>query len=191
MKVGRDISANNGITCITGLPRSGKSTLLKKTIIPKLIKQGKKIIVVDVNKEYTGNNSLAVFRIKDYNKAAEEVEVLIHSIINHPDVCDVLIVDESNVVFNKNVLLPNAKQFVNTLRHVKVDLYVVARRPVDINITISELAQNRYIFRVSGVNDIKRLNDIFIGLGDRAFNLGEHDYIYLKNEQEERLFRAD
>lgn len=191
MRVGKDISADNGITCITGLPRSGKSTLLKRKIIPALIKQGKKIIVVDVNKEYTGNNNLAVFRIQDYNKAADEVEILIKSILTHPDVCDVLIVDESNVVFNKSVLLPAARQFINTLRHVKVDLYVVARRPVDINITISELARDRYIFRVSGVNDIKRLNDIFIGLGDRAFNLGKHDYIFLKNEQEEKLYRAD
>lgn len=181
--VGRNVSGNNTITCITGLPRSGKSTLLKEKIIPDLLKKGKKVLVVDVNKEYKPRKNLYVFEIKDYNNAEEEVEKLIETLLKNPKMIDVMVVDESNVVFNKHVLLPNAKRMMNTLRHVKTDVIVVARRPVDINIFLSENAQKRYIFHASGVNDIKRLNDIMQGLGDRAYALGEHDYLIVENDR--------
>lgn len=181
--VGRNVSGNNTITCITGLPRSGKSTLLKEKIIPSLLKKGKKVLVVDVNKEYKPRRNLYVFEITDYNNAEAEVEALIETLLQNPKMIDVMVVDESNVVFNKHVLQPNAKRMMNTLRHVKTDVIVVARRPVDINIFLSENAQKRYIFHASGVNDIKRLNDIMQGLGDRAYALGEHDYLIVENDR--------
>ena len=55
---------------------------------------------------------------------------------------------------------------------------------------MSELARERYVFRVSGVNDIKRLNDIMQGLGDEALNLGVHDYYYIVDDQNKKLVKA-
>lgn len=188
--VGRNVSGNNTITCITGLPRSGKSTLLKEKIIPALLKKGKKVLVVDVNKEYKPRKNLYVFEIKDYSRAEEEVEILFDILLKDPSMIDVLVVDESNVVFNKHVLQPNAKRMMNTLRHLRIDVYVVARRPVDINIFLSENAQKRYIFHASGVNDIKRLNDIMQGLGDHAYLLREHDYLIVDNDRRVRHVAA-
>lgn len=175
----KDVSAQNKITVITGLPGTGKSTLLKNKIIPSAAKP---LVVVDPNMEYAAGKGVYVFRLKNYGAAAEEVESMIKSMLANNINVKTLIVDESNVVFDKLTLLPAAKRFVNTLRHIGVDLVCVARRPVDINITISELARERYIFRVSGVNDIKRLNEIIAGLGDAAANLQGHDYIYVKDD---------
>jgi hypothetical protein len=87
-------------------------------------------------------------------------------------------------------LEPATKKLVNTLRHEKIDLILVARRPVDINITMSELARERYVFRVSGVNDIKRLNDISAGLGDNAARLEQHDYYHIVDDSDITLIPA-
>lgn len=189
--VGRNVSGNNTITCITGLPRSGKSTLLKEKIIPDLLRKNKKVLVIDVNKEYKPSKNLYVFEITDYNNAEQEAEKLIEVLLNNPKIIDVLVVDESNVIFNKYTLQPNAKRLFNTLRHVKIDVFVVARRPVDINLFLSENAQKRYIFHASGVNDIKRLNDIMQGLGDKAYELGEHDYLVVDNDRRVTMVKGD
>lgn len=193
-KYGEDRNGQNKICVITGLPGSGKSHLLKEKIIPELRKQSKKIICVDPNCEYKPSRGFMVYRIQDYDNAEEEFETMIRYYMTDPEgrkkKPDCIIVDESNVVFNKLTLPPYTKKLVNTLRHEKIDLVVVARRPVDVNITMSELARERYVFRVSGVNDIKRLNDIMMGLGDEALNLGVHDYFHIIDDHEKELVAA-
>lgn len=193
-KYGEDRNGQNKICVITGLPGSGKSHLLKEKIIPELRKQSKKIICVDPNCEYKPSRGFMVYRIQDYDNAEEEFETMIRYYMTDPEgrkkKPDCIIVDESNVVFQKLSLPPYTKKLVNTLRHEKIDLVVVARRPVDVNITMSELARERYVFRVSGVNDIKRLNDIMTGLGDEALNLGVHDYFHIVDDHKKQLVKA-
>lgn len=189
---GTSVSADNRIICITGLPRSGKSHLLKNKIIPEYLNRGKTVCIVDVNREYmaNGNPKVFVYRIRDYDNAEPELETLITYLLKHRGSIDALIIDESNVILNKQRLTPNMKRLVNTLRHEKIDLVVVARRPVDINITISELANERYIFATHGYNDISRLNNIYTGLGDAAQQLTGHSYIYVANDREYRIVEA-
>lgn len=187
---GTDIDSQCKITCITGLPGSGKSHLIKHKILPELARKRKKIIVVDPNLEYTSiYEDVAIFRLEDYGHAEEEIEVLVEYLLDNRDAADVLIMDESNVVFNKLRLSSAAKKLVNTLRHERTDMYVVARRPVDINITISELARERYIFKTSGVNDITRLNEIMRGLGDEAQKLQGHDYLHVTDDTQIKLIK--
>lgn len=183
--IGKDVSAGNFITVITGLPRSGKSTLLKKKIIPSYLEKNKRVLVVDVNKEYTPTKNLFVFRFKDYSAAETELNQLAAWLIqnNKDKKFDVIILDESNVMLNKYTLQRDMLRLVNTLRHVKIDLVAVARRPVEVNVTISEYAQKRYIFHTSGYNDIQRLNSYMKGLGDMAEKLGEHDYLVIDNDR--------
>lgn len=193
-KYGEDRNGQNKICVITGLPGSGKSHLLKEKIIPELRSASKKIICVDPNCEYKPSRGFMVYRIQDYDNAEEEFETMIRYYMTDSEGMkkkpDCIIVDESNVVFNKLSLPPYTKKLVNTLRHEKIDLVVVARRPVDVNITMSELARERYVFRVSGVNDIKRLNDIMQGLGDEALQLGVHDYFHIVDDHKKSLIKA-
>lgn len=185
---GEDRDAQNKITCITGLPGSGKSHLIKHFILPELAESKAKVVVVDPNMEYYSKyDDITIFRLMDYGSAEDEIEVLIKFLLDTPKAVDVVIMDESNVVFNKLRLTSAAKKLVNTLRHQEIDLIVVARRPVDINITISELARERYIFKARGVNDIKRLNEIIDGLGDVAQQLNGHDYLYVTDDDKVKL----
>ena len=81
---------------------------------------------------------------------------------------------------------------MNTLRHEGVDLIAIARRPTDINITISELARERYIYKSMGVNDIKRLEMRLLKdlVGTRAKSLGAHDYLHVINDTDVYLVKA-
>ena len=187
---GTDVSGTNKVTVITGLPGTGKSHLIKSVILPKLAKSKKAVVIVDPQMEYTGKGNVFVYRLSSYANAVEEVDALIAFILANKGAIDTLIIDESNVVFNKMTLSPAAKKLVNTLRHEGVDLIAIARRPTDINITISELARERYIFKTMGVNDIKRLNEIIEGLGDKAKDLGPHDYLHVVNDTDVFIVKA-
>ena len=169
-KYGIDTPSQAKITVITGLPGSGKTYLIQRKIIPECRKP---VLIVDPNKEYLPRqkDGVHVYRLESYDNAEYEIEEIIRRISEGELHVKTLIVDESNVVFSKLNLLPNTKRLVNTLRHHDIDLFVVARRPTDINITMSELARDRYVFRTAGVNDIKRLNEIVQGLGYDAATL--------------------
>ena len=41
-----------------------------------------------------------------------------------------------------------------------------------------------------GVNDIKRLNEIIDGLGDKAKSLSAHDYLHVINDTDVYLVKA-
>lgn len=179
---GKSVSAQNYITVISGLPGTGKSHLLKNKIIPELIGKNKKLIVVDVNKEFVGGPGCMVYRISNYAKAADEVEELAAYMLKHPQIVDVLIIDEANVCLDKSTLGPALKKLINTLRHEKTDLICAVRRPVSLNTDIMELARKRYVFKTSGVNDIKRLNEYVAGLGDAAAALEGHNYLEVIND---------
>ena len=187
---GTDVSGTNKVTVVTGLPGTGKSHLIKSVILPKLAKSKKAVVIVDPQMEYTGKGNVFVYRLSSYANAVEEVDALIAFILANKGAIGTLIIDESNVVFNKMTLSPAAKKLVNTLRHEGVDLIAIARRPTDINITISELARERYIFKTMGVNDIKRLNEIIEGLGDKAKDLGPHDYLHVVNDTDVFIVKA-
>lgn len=187
---GTDVSGTNKVTVVTGLPGTGKSHLIKSVILPKLAKSNKAVVVVDPQMEYSGKGNVFVYRLSSYANAVEEVDALIAFILANKGAIDTLIIDESNVVFNKMTLSPAAKKLVNTLRHEGVDLIAIARRPTDINITISELARERYIFKTMGVNDVKRLNEIIDGLGDKAKRLSAHNYMHVINDTDVYLVKA-
>ena len=187
---GTNVSGTNKVTVITGLPGTGKSHLIKNVILPRLETSKQGVVVVDPQMEYSGKGNIFVYRLSSYAEAAEEVDALIAFILANKGAIGTLIIDESNVVFNKMTLSPAAKKLVNTLRHEGVDLIAIARRPTDINITISELARERYIFKTMGVNDVKRLNEIIDGLGDKAKRLSAHDYLHVINDTDVYLVKA-
>lgn len=172
----KNVSAANDITVITGLSGSGKSTYVDNHYLrnPKGV-----TVVIDPQKEYLPNNKYGVMRLRDYSRADEEFETLAAYLVKDENIgkIDTLIVDESNVVLPKLRLKPHARKLINTLRHCKLKLVLVARRPTDVNLLASELSSHRIIFRATGKNDIDYLNDIEKGLGDAAFALGAHDYL--------------
>lgn len=175
-----NVKAKSDITIITGLPGSGKSTYIDKHYLQK--PSGRAILIVDPAREYKESDNYTIFRIKNYEQkaAGEEFEKLAAYLLKHPDAVDLLIIDESNVILPKKQLYSATAKMLNTLRHLRISIVAVARRPTDINITASELASKRIIFKSTGKNDIQYLNNIEEGLGDRAAALRLHEYIVWK-----------
>ena len=86
-------------------------------ILPKLAKSKRAVVVVDPQIEYSGKGNVFVYRLSSYADAVEEVDALIAFILANKGAIGTVIIDESNVVFNKMTLSPASKKLVNTLRH--------------------------------------------------------------------------
>lgn len=86
-----------------------------------------------------------------------------------------LIIDEANrFCKGKGIPLPQSIADMNDwCRHPQYNLSVgyIARRPVQLNTDLTELADYLFIFQLGGRNDIQYLNDLRAGLGDAVKDL--------------------
>lgn len=64
-------------------------------------------------------------------------------------------------------------------RHWKLTTVHVARRPVQMNTDIVELANYIIIFNLAGKNDQQYLNDLSKGLGDEVLKLPKYHYMFV------------
>lgn len=62
-------------------------------------------------------------------------------------------------------------------RHLGVGLIGVARRPAQVHADLVELADNLIIYRLTGKNDYRRLEEEVEGLGDAVRGLSEYQYV--------------
>ena len=94
---------------------------------------------------------------------------------------DYIIVDEINRFHGKRGTLGGAiGDLVDFTAHYNMGFIFCARRPVQVHADLQELSDYQFIFRLSGVNDIRRLDGIASGLGERAASLSEREYICVK-----------
>lgn len=68
-------------------------------------------------------------------------------------------------------------ELIDLGRHYDVGLMSIARRPAKVHTDITELADQLVVFRLTGKNDVKRLNAEADGLGDAARKLDDYHYI--------------
>lgn len=102
-----------------------------------------------------------------------------------------LIIDEANRYCKpKPVPLP---QFIADMndwcRHPQYNLSVgyIARRPVQLNTDITEIADYLFIFQLGGKNDIQYLNDLRSGLGDAVQNLKPYHFVVAVQDRSWRV----
>ena len=112
---------------------------------------------------------------------------------------EMLVCDEASTVLpNKKSLDSNINNFLNYYRHSLDEKgwdmggMFIARRPARVNTNIVELSRYIIIFRVTGKNDIKYLNQIADGLGDDASKLGsgdrpDHEYILVHPDRKYQI----
>lgn len=94
---------------------------------------------------------------------------------------DYIIVDEINRFHSKHGDLAGAiGDLVDFTAHYDMGFIFCARRPVQVHADLQELSDYQFIFRLSGVNDIRRLDGIASGLGERVASLDEHEYYVVK-----------
>jgi len=170
---------------IVGLQGSGKTELAKKMIKQKTA-FNKKVLVVDILNEY---NNKALGKIDIYipdnsvNPVAEVNQLITNYILNPyfetgKQPYSLIVFDEASRYFQNKIPLPQSMGYINDMaRHLNLDVITIARRFTQLNTDLVELSHNLYIFIQTGLNDIKRLNELSMGLGDTVLNLPRYHYI--------------
>lgn len=175
--------------CIVGLQGSGKTQLSKK-IAREFLSKKQKVLIIDLMKEYNLKGA-DIYRPVDNVNPVDEVSTIIQNYIINPfeengsQPYRLVIFDESSRYFNNKLSLPKPMGYINDFaRHLKINVITVARRFTQINTDLVELSHNLYIFNQSGLNDIKRLDELSIGLGDTVLNLKPYHYVYVNQTRQ-------
>lgn len=74
-------------------------------------------------------------------------------------------------------------ELVDLNRHYDVGLVGCARRPAQVNTDTVEMADQLIVFRLTGKNDVRRLNREADGLGDAARQLDDYHYIVVGGDR--------
>jgi len=148
---------------IFGSRGSGKSWLTKM-----ILDSTDSHLVYDPMNEHAGYHR---FRPVDRESKAELDEFVRLAVIKWKPA--VTIIDESNTQIEpKPTRLPPAvRDCMDFGRHWKIAFGFVARRPVQINADLVELADYLFLFRLTGNNDYRYLEGLKTGLGDAVRDL--------------------
>lgn len=182
---------------IIGLQGSGKTVQANELVYEIHARTTRKVLVVDIMDEYKFPPNVAtVFRIKNKSQPTAELETLIKTLIIEPWKNKVakskryaaLLIDETPQFWpHGKPLPPHAALLNHTMRHMDCGLVCMGRRIVQMNVDIAELSHRLIIYRQTGKNDLKRLEDMKEGLGDAVRDLQKYHYVEL---DEDRNFRT-
>jgi len=170
---------------VFGYKQGGKSTLAKW-----LATQYKdKCLYYDTLREVPGEALFHSYTPKNSQNTGE-LEAIINLLkINHK--YRMFIIDEANRYCKpKPSPLPQTIAEMNDwCRHPQYNLSVgyIARRPVQLNTDITEIADYLFIFQLGGKNDIKYLNDLRDGLGDIARTLPAYHFLLVYPDRSYRI----
>lgn len=96
-------------------------------------------------------------------------------------------IEESDrVIPTRRTLTAGALDLIHLSRHYQIGTCWCARRFSDLNVSAAELADYYFIFKQTGINDLKRLDEILEGLADvmRAkISTEQHNFIFTDGEK--------
>ena len=91
---------------------------------------------------------------------------------------DLWLVDEANRYFPHAKPLPSRVGWLNdTIRHTGMSWGIVARRLVQLNVDLIELAHVLFLFRMTGKNDLAYADELSQGLGDIIKTLPPYHFV--------------
>lgn len=163
---------------IFGLQGSGKTVLAR--ILLKTVKDS---LVYDVHHEYPGfTRYLVQYKQVQTHKpddpAIWELNNLVNRIVIGSGKIRLFVMDEANRYCPNHYPLPSSiLQLNDDQRHDRIGFGSIARRPAQLNTDLVELAHYLFIFRLTGRNDYKFLEDIAVGLGDGVKALEDHHFM--------------
>ncbi len=169
--------------CIFGLQGSGKTEFGKF-----VVRQAERPFVIDPMDQY-GDIPHALTYVpqnKEYCKAAiAEINAVVDHILQIEPLPTLLMIDEANRFCPNKKPLPGMISYLNDeSRHLQMALAFIARRPVQLNTDLAELAHYLVIFSLVGKNDRAYLNDLAEGFGDQVVKLPWHDYIIADKQRQ-------
>lgn len=129
--------------------------------------------------DYKQNDFVLVPNVKRGPEAIEQLEDFIDFVIENRDIFDAVFIDEVNRYHQKGGRLTGALgELTDLSAHYNEGMSVVfvARKPTQVHVDLRDLADYLFIFRLTGVGDIRILDDIYSGLGEKVANLEDYHY---------------
>jgi len=158
---------------IVGLQGSGKTCLARSFLLSEPAS-----LVYDVLDEYQGvNRYIATGR--QYEPAAlNELNELVRRVVIGSGKVRLFVLDEANRFCPNRRPLPDSISELNDFqRHYGIAFAVVARRPVQLNTDLVELAHYLFVFRLGGKNDLLYLDSLTAGLADAVAGLSRYQFV--------------
>lgn len=162
---------------ILGLQGSGKSNISKI-----FLKRERSHLIYDVHHEHSGFNRYLVrhkqvLNYKPTDPAIAELNGLVTSVMDSGQI-RLFIIDEANRFCPNRKPLPSSILVLNDdNRHLKMAFGVIARRAVQLNTDLIELAHYIFIFQLPGKNDHDYLESVALGLGDAVRELKPFHFV--------------
>lgn len=164
--------------CIFGLPDSGKSTLTNYI----LSSYGSLAIVYDPMNEYK-DEPYDRYVPHDRNSVTE-LENFIRAVMRSRRYKMVVIDETNRYCPSKPSPLPQAVADLNDFRaHYGLGTIYIARRPVQLNQDLTDLASYLVLLKLPGKHDIDYLNDVAGGLGDAVSQLAPYHFIIASGDR--------
>jgi len=174
-------------TMILGKTGKGKTTLARSLL--RDFQGIKRILVYDFMGEYDGD--ITVHTLQElYNACLDPTKhtILVREYQGSFDTLCEFVYDLGNCVFlveeidsaSSAVSVPQYLSFLYRYgRHRNIDMFAVSRRPAEVPRIVTAMSNIYYIFSITEPRDIMYLNQLQVGLGDRAKRLEQFEYITL------------
>ena len=177
------LDLNNKGFAVFGLPDSGKSTLTNSI----LMSYGSKAFVYDTLGEYADEPYDRY--VPSDRQSADELGIITQSVLAARRY-NLYVIDEANRFCpSKPAPLPQAIADLNDWRaHYGLSIGFIARRPVQLNQDLTELAHFLIVFALRGKNDIQYLNDISQGLGDTVRELARYHFAVVAPDRSYQVY---
>jgi len=178
-----DVDLTKKIFTVFGMNLSGKSHFIKNAIIPKY-----RCLVFDPNGEYDQSQA-DVYRPKyrEYPDTAIENEEFLGFVKKNKGSWDLVIWDEADDIFPLNrPLFSRMANLKGKYRHDEwgnLGIGFACRRPAQLYTDFVELSHYIITFGSKGKNDISRMNDVSVGLGDVSRELSNYEYIVVNPDR--------
>lgn len=110
--------------------------------------------------------------------AVQALDDAINFLEENRDTFEWCFVDECNRFHTKGGTLDGAiGALADYNAHYGMGMCMVARRPVQVHTDLRELADWLFVFRLTGQNDVRTLDNISRGLGERAASLNPREFM--------------
>lgn len=111
-------------------------------------------------------------------QAVEQLQDAVDFVRHNRSEIDYIFVDEINRFHQKGGQLTGPLgDLVDFSAHYNLAMGGIARRPVQVHTDLRELADYLFIFRLNGISDVRTLDDIARGLGERVASLQPREFM--------------
>lgn len=101
---------------------------------------------------------------------------------------EVLAIEEvSRIAPNRGATPEALLELIDLNRHYGVGVMGIARRPAQVDTDLVEMADNLVVFKLTGKNDYRRLEQEVEGLGDVVRDLGEYQWVHVDGSRNYRV----